>query len=161
MRLWIYGIELVVILIVGGFLISRQKVLAPAPILSPAGLTVHQVRLGQAIVQAEVADTPARRQKGLSGHAPLTQDQGMLFVFPAPARQSFWMIDMTFPLDMIWIGADKKVAGITANIPAPSPGTLPQDLPLYQSPEPAQYVLEVNAGWAEKQGIKLGDQAEW
>ncbi len=150
---------LVIVLVGGGFLLTRQTPLAPS--LSPTGLAVREVRLGQSIVQAEIADTPVTRQQGLSGHAPLKENQGMLFMFPQPAVQSFWMIDMTFPLDMIWIGADKKVVGITADIPAPAPGTPPKDLPTHQSPGRVQYVLEVRAGWVEGRGVKVGDEVEW
>ncbi len=140
---------------------TRQNPSAPARFLSPNGLAVRQVRLGQAIVRAEIADTPEARQKGLSGHNPLSENQGMLFIFPAPSIQSFWMIEMKFPLDMIWIGYDKKVVGITANVPFPAPGTPPGNLPTYQSPERVQYVLEVQAGWAERHGVKVGDGVSW
>lgn len=124
-------------------------------------LPLRDVRVGSASLAVEIASTPEARKQGLSSHAPLADDQGMLFVFPAPSVKTFWMLDMTFPLDMIWIGADKNVIGIMRDIPAPKPNAPSQDLPLYSSPSPAQYVLEVNAGWAEKKGVKVGDEVAW
>ncbi len=119
------------------------------------------VRVGSASLNVEIASTPETRHKGLSGHAPLNDNEGMLFIFDAPAPQTFWMVDMLFPLDIVWIGIDKKVLGITRDAPAPTPGTASGKLPLYSSPSPAQYVLEVNAGWAVKHGVKVGDEVTW
>jgi uncharacterized membrane protein (UPF0127 family) len=147
------GIIMALLVVAAGVLLKKDSLFE--------GRSFRRVEIGSAILNVEVADTPEARQQGLSDHKPLTDKEGMLFIFPAPARQTFWMIDMNFPLDMIWIGTDKKVVGITANVPLPLPDTLPQDLPLYQSPEEAQYVLEVNTGWAEGQGVKVGDKVEW
>src|SRR5882672_5260542 len=58
-------------------------------------------------IQAYNADTDALRTLGLSGHSPLAADEGMLFIFPAPGEYGFWMKDMLFPLDLVWIAADK------------------------------------------------------
>ncbi len=124
-------------------------------------LPLRDVRVGLASLSVEIANTPETRKQGLSGHAPLTDDQGMLFIFPAPSVQTFWMVDMTFPLDIIWIGTDRKVVGITANVPAPFPGAPVEKLPLYSSPFPVQYVLEVNAGWAKSHNVKIGDVVNW
>src|SRR3989338_7215270 len=120
-----------------------------------------RVRVGSTDLSVEIADTPSLRKQGLSGHAPLHDDQGMLFIFPVPTTPAFWMLDMKFPLDMVWIGADKKVADITTHVPAPAPGTLNSALPTYSPKVPVVYVLEVNAGWAEKHGVKVGDSVTW
>jgi uncharacterized membrane protein (UPF0127 family) len=79
----------------------------------------------------------------------------MLFVFESESRSVFWMQEMQFPLDFVWIGSDCSVTDITKDAPAPSPDTIPADLPRYQPVAPVQYVLEVNAGDAA--GIGKGD----
>ncbi len=81
----------------------------------------------------------------------------MLFVFPKADYYPFWMPDMHFPLDIIWIGADKKIISISENIPPLLDKTKPT---YYLSPKPAQYVLEVKAGFAKKHNIKIGDTVE-
>ena len=85
----------------------------------------------------------------------MADDQGMLFDFgPTPASTPFWMKDMNFNLDFVWI-AGNKVVGITPNAPAPLSPT--ENLPLYYPPEPVNQVLEVNAGWAKKNNVSVGD----
>jgi uncharacterized membrane protein (UPF0127 family) len=102
----------------------------------------------------ELATTPAQQQQGLSGRASLQQNQGMLFIFPSANRYPFWMKDMKFPLDMIFINNDKIVA-IFNNVPVPK-GTNP-NLPTYTPSVPANQILEINAGQAKKYGFKDGD----
>lgn len=104
----------------------------------------------------DLANTAAKRIQGLSGRPKLADNEGMLFLFPTSTRQSFWMKDMQFPLDMIWIKGD-TVVGVAANAPAPAPGTSILNLPQYVSPEPVDKVLEINAGLAAKYGIGKGD----
>jgi uncharacterized membrane protein (UPF0127 family) len=106
-------------------------------------------------IQVEVADTDFKRVQGLSGRKKLKNDQGMLFVFETPGIYSFWMQDMKFDLDLIWV-KDKKIIGITANVPHPLSSNI--NLPLYSPPEPIDAVLEVNAGWSKKNGINVGDK---
>jgi len=106
-------------------------------------------------VAVDVVDTPALRAQGLSGRASLAADEGMLFLFETSAIQSFWMKDMRFPIDIVWI-RDGKIVGITPEVPLPSP---PHALPQYRSPVPCDVVLEVRAGAARRWSLKLGDAA--
>ena len=106
----------------------------------------------------ELAVTPAERNQGLSGHPPLADNEGMLFVFQNEAKWVFWMKDMLFPLDMIWIDARCMVVDITENAPMPEPGQALPDLPRFFPETLAQYVLEVNAGTAQRTGISIGDR---
>ena len=102
-------------------------------------------------VRVELADTPEKSRQGLSGHNPLGKGEGMLFIFTSPARYSFWMKDMRFPLDMIWIGEDWRIVDITKN-------ALPESYPGHFQPlAPAQYVLEVSAGFSDANNIAIGD----
>lgn len=102
----------------------------------------------------EIADTVIAQARGLSGRDSLPENQGMLFLFSGSANRNFWMAGMKFPLDIIWINGD-KIIGISENLP---PATVVNAV-IYSSPAPADKVLEVNAGLAEKLNIKIGDTA--
>ncbi len=99
----------------------------------------------------ETANTPAAMERGLSGHAPLADNQGMLFVFPTPGNYGFWMKDMTFPLDIIWFDANLRVTHIEKAL---SPDTYPT---IFYPNADSLYVLEVNAGQADATHLKVGD----
>ncbi len=91
--------------------------------------------------------------RGLSGHKPLTPDEGMLFVFPKAGNYGFWMKDMTFPLDIIWFDQNFHVTHIEKAL---SPDTYPKTF--YPNAN-SEYVLEVNAGQAATVDLKIGDTA--
>ena len=116
------------------------------------------VTVGDTSFVVELAVTPAERNQGLSGHPPLADNEGMLFVFENEAKWTFWMKEMLFPLDMLWIDARCTVVDITENALKPEPGQALQDLPRYFPKTLAQYVLEVNAGTVQQTGISIGDQ---
>ncbi|MBA3047577.1 DUF192 domain-containing protein [Patescibacteria group bacterium] len=104
-------------------------------------------------IKIEIADTPELRYQGLSNKEKLCADCGMLFVFPNKEIRTFVMRDMNFPLDIIWID-DEKVVKINKN-------TLPEGsdpVMRYSSDAPANYVLEVNSGFCEENGIGVGDK---
>lgn len=111
---------------------------------------------GKVSVHVEVADTPETRQMGLSGRPPLAEDEGMLFIFPAKGLHGFWMKDMLFPIDIIWI-ADERIIDISHSVPKPVPG---YGLPTFAPKSPVDRVLEVQAGFAEKRGLKAGMTAD-
>ena len=118
---------------------------------------VKPVCLKNACVEAEIADTDVQRQRGLMYRESLPENKGMLFIFDYEARHSFWMKNTRFPLDIIWIDKDKRVVDIK---PAVSPcaetsceGLIPRDKALY--------VLEVNAGFAQKKKIQIGDKVSF
>ena len=103
-------------------------------------------------ISVDIADTPEKRTLGLSGRPSLALDEGMFFIFDTPWRFSFWMKDMNFPIDIIWIDAEFKVADITKNA---VPASFPK---IFEPRTPVLYVLETVAGWADKNGIKIGDK---
>lgn len=110
------------------------------------------LRLGNTIVKADILDTAPARALGLSGRDSISDDEGALFVFDFPRPYSFWMKGMSFPIDIIWIGEDKRVVDITENL-------RPESYPAHYQPRyPAQYVLEVNSGWARRHGVQIGMQ---
>lgn len=108
-----------------------------------------EVSLNGEKFMVEVADTAAEQTQGLSVKDGLGVNEGMLFVFGKPGTRGFWMKDMRFPIDIIWIDGD-KVVDVSPNV---SPDSYPQ---VFTSPFPADKVLEINAGLSQKFGIKEG-----
>lgn len=125
----------------------------PTPSPTPTVINVDQqpIRVG-------VAATESTRRQGLSGRQPLDNDEGLLFVFPQDSRPQFWMKDMLFDIDIIWIN-DGVINKIDANVPAPeNPG---DELPYYLPTNgPVDYVLEMNAGSAQSFGFEVGDSVD-
>ena len=122
---------------------------------SGRGIYEGEVYIKNHRLHVDVADTPAERQKGLSGRESLLPETGLLFVFRKPAVQRFWMKGMLIPIDIIWISGG-KVVGVTENL-EPEPGVSMVKLKSYPSPSPVEYVLEVPAGTAERIRITAGD----
>lgn len=107
-------------------------------------------------IKIEIADTQDKQIKGLSQRNSLAEDSGMLFVFPEPGTYQFWMKDMRFPIDIIFISSDKVIT-IYNNV-QPYTGTdKSPNLTLYSPIAPVDRVLEINAGLADKYGLKEGD----
>jgi uncharacterized membrane protein (UPF0127 family) len=129
---------------------------APVP---PAKLTGPQAIFPSVTVYVEVARTESEHAKGLGGHTPLGERDGMLFIFEQPAAYAFWMKGMTFPLDLLWIDQG-KIVYLAPDVPALPPSTPDSALPVYTPTSPARYVLEVNAGFARKHGIDVGTPVE-
>ena len=101
--------------------------------------------------------TDAERAQGLSGRQGLGEHDGMLFVYPSPHVLQFWMKDCYFPLDIAFIGPDRKIVAIeTMACEADRAGRA-----IYSSPVPAQWALEIGAGQFSRLGIKAGDRAEF
>lgn len=122
---------------------------AVTPSNSPLATTT--IRLNQAIFTVELAQTDAEKTQGLSGRLNLEQNQGMLFVYEATTTPSFWMKEMNFPLDIIWLDQNKKIVDITPDL---SPDTFPQT---FSPKSPVKYALEVPAGTVAKNNLKIGD----
>jgi uncharacterized membrane protein (UPF0127 family) len=102
-------------------------------------------------ISIEIADNSKTRQKGLSGRSPIYEKYGMLFVFKnSSLNNCFWMKDMNFAIDMIWMDEQKKVINIKQNV---GPDTYPNTF----CPEtPAKYGLEIKANTAGSVGIVTG-----
>ncbi len=126
----------------------------PSNQVAPTRKFVNVVLGDLADFSVELATTPDEITQGLSGRTTLSSD-GMLFVISPPARVSFWMRSMRFPLDMIWIRSG-KIIGIEGNLLAPTPGTQPQNVPTHSPPFPVDYVLELPGGVTKQLGIVPG-----
>ncbi|MCE7936235.1 DUF192 domain-containing protein [Candidatus Saccharibacteria bacterium CPR2] len=100
----------------------------------------------------EVADSGEERIRGLSNRNSLSSDSGMLFTFESVDEYCFWMKDMNFAIDMIWIGEDQKITHIQKNV---TPGTYPVTFC-----NSGKYVLEINSGLSDKYGLQNGQTAQ-
>ncbi len=105
-------------------------------------------------IDIEIADDDDQRQTGLMFRNKMEEDQGMLFVFPIEAPQAFWMVNTILPLDIIYVNSKMEIVKIYKNTEPYSEKSLP-------SIKPALYVVEVNAGYCNKYGIKEGDKIVW
>lgn len=103
-------------------------------------------------IPVSIASTPAQQQQGLSGTAALPSNAGKLFIFDTSGNYGFWMKDMNYGLDFVWIDSAMKIAAITPNVAA---DTYPK---IFYPPQPIQYVLEVNAGFSTQYNLKVGQQ---
>ncbi len=113
--------------------------------------------VGAARFIAEVADDSDERRLGLSFRDSLDAGRGMWFVFDREGALSFWMREIRFSLDLIWVDAEWRVVDITHEAPPPAPGAPLSELPTYSPATPAQYVLEINGGLARRLQIEVGD----
>lgn len=111
-----------------------------------------KVQIRNTVFQVELAIKPEELVKGLGSRANMPKDHGMLFVFDHRDRFSFWMKDMEFPLDMIWID-DTKIVDISKNVPVQTG----YPLPTFSPHVPVNRVLEINAGLSDKYGFQVGD----
>lgn len=105
-------------------------------------------------IEIEIAGTTETIRLGLSYRESLCRKCGLYFVFPGEDIRSFWMRQMRFPIDIIWINHG-RVVGVVANA-QPRPGVPESRLESFKSPIPVRNVLEVPAGFAAKHGIEPG-----
>ncbi len=104
-------------------------------------------------LEVQIADSESRRLRGLMFQEQLPYDEGMIFVFTEPGLYSLWMLNMQFPLDMIWFDHDGNIVHIEKNIP---PCKTVVEITTCQSVVPdnyASYVLEVTAGFIDQNNI--------
>lgn len=148
-------IALIAVILVAFYLYSGQGSIAP--FLQFAAVPSQQIKINEALILVEVADNSNSRSRGLSGREKLEPSQGMLFVFEAPKKYQFWMKDMKFALDFIFI-QDGLVVDILKNVTPPRAGIDQSQLPIYEPVVPISMLLEVNAGFADSNGIKVGDR---
>lgn len=117
----------------------------------PLALPSVAISIKGRAVAVELAATPAARACGLSHRDHLPQDNGMLFIFPEPRPLTFWMKDTRIPLSIAFLDASGEILEIQSMVPMLTE-------PLYESPGPAKYALEVNQGWFKRHGIAAGDR---
>lgn len=124
--------------------------------------TTINVNINQHTVYAQVADTEIKRRLGLSYTKKLDKNAGMLFIFEEESQKNFWMRDMNYDLDIIWVDKDKNVVGFFENVSTTSYNHVQPELSkIYKSPNNTKYVLEVVSGTIEKVKIKVGDKLDF
>ena len=126
---------------------KRERSGPPMVIFEPSGKK-------RAAVLVEVVRTPEAIQRGLMYRETMDENRGMLFLMPNEEVQSFWMRNTYIPLDMIFIGRDRRVVGVVKN-------TTPETDDRRSVGKPSIYVVEVNAGWAAAKGIEAGTPARF
>lgn len=119
----------------------------------PQQLTISNcgLSLNSGCIALERVNTNPQRMLGLSGRDSLPKDSGMVFIFENASEQCFWMKDMKFNIDMIWLDANKKVTQIKADV---SPDTYPNSF----CASDTQYVIELASNEAQNRGIEVGRQ---
>lgn len=105
-------------------------------------------------VGVEVVSNPEDLERGLMYRKSLQKDTGMMFVFDKDDIQSFWMKNMNFNLDLVWISLEGRIVYIGQNIPA----CKEDPCPVYTPDQPARYVLELNSGYTASHDWKVGDK---
>lgn len=118
-----------------------------------------KIKVGRKTVRVELARTSAEQERGLSNRDSLAKDTGMLFVFAEKKPVSFWMKDMRFPLDFVWM-LDNKVVDLNENVKPPADPNNPGTTVITPKSD-INYVLEVNAGFIKANGIKVDDTVEY
>ena len=108
------------------------------------------VKIGDTSIEVEIVDTPRARTKGLSGRKTLPDGTGMLFVFDQGGEYGFWMKEMNFAIDIVWIDGGFEVVGVTEMV---TPETYPK---IFYPPEPVKYVLELPGGKFRNSSIDIG-----
>jgi len=104
--------------------------------------------------KVELAITPSEQERGLMYREHLDPDAGMLFISDSPRHHVFWMKNTLIPLDMIFIGADWRIAGIVENAE-------PKTLTSREVPGISQYVLEIGGGLSARYGIRAGQLVDF
>ena len=119
---------------------------------APQKLQTISISAGMHLIQAELAQTSEQRSIGLMHRPKMGANEGMLFVFGAPAEQCFWMKNTLLPLSIAFLADD----GLVINIEDMAPQTLNG----HCSNRPVRYALEMNQGWFAKRGIKPGSRLQ-
>ena len=106
-------------------------------------------------IKVELALIPETQIQGLSDRQYLNNNEGMLFVFDYPDKYPFWMKSMNFAIDIIWIGKDMNVVYIKKY-------ARPEEYPnTYIPDKDAKYILEVVAGFSDKNNLQIGDKIKF
>ena len=119
------------------------------------GIYPREIRFGGTLVHLTLAVTEGEKEAGLSGFSSLAADQGMLFIFDKSDKWAFWMKDMHFPIDMIWIDRNGLIVDVKSAI---DPSTYPE---IFTPRSAASYVLEVQSGFAQKNNLAIGARAQF
>lgn len=132
--------------------------LALLPVVASTAPAVIPLKLPSGkVLQVEVMATDPDREMGLMFRRSLPIDRGMLFVFEQPGRYAFWMKNCRFPIDMVWLDADRKVVYVAEKVPP----CYKDPCPSYGGMQKSVYVVEMNAEQAKREKVILGSVLEF
>jgi uncharacterized membrane protein (UPF0127 family) len=138
---------------------ERQKLIISQELRSGSnGYRQINVTVNGLVLVADIAATDEQRREGLSVKDSLAENEAMLFVFEDEAEHTFWMKNMKFPIDIIWIDTDKTVVHIEHNL---QPCSSELFCPTYKPNDDSLYVLETIGGFAERHDIVKGTMVEF
>lgn len=137
------------------------KVQTPTPpissdssLLSLTDLDSINLKYKEKVINLEVARSESKQQQGLMNRTELSEDSGMIFIFDKESQQTFWMMNTLISLDIIYLNKDMKVVSIAKSTKTN------QTEEVYPSNFPAQFVVEMNGGWSQKNDLKVGENFE-
>ena len=149
----LFFVSIFFISLVAATLFIRQYKSIPIPQVRMSGKS-PAIDVNRISLEVELADTPEKQILGLSGRNELKDGTGMLFPYNPPQEVTFWMKDMLIPIDMVFI-RDNTVVTLYEHV-QPEPNIPQNQLKRYSSHQPIDYVLEVPAGWSQKNGVTIG-----
>jgi uncharacterized protein len=135
----------------------QDKAQPTTPVFKKEGELVFLKKEGQTEIkkiEIEIADNDGERMQGLMYRTAMEDTQGMLFVFPASEPQSFWMKNTLISLDLLFVNEAKEIVTIQKYAQPQSESSIPSN-------KPAKYVVEVNAGFCDRYGVKEGDAVKF
>ena len=127
--------------------LAQEFSYAHATVITPKGVSIP----------VEVSDTPEKRSLGLGKRDKLEKGWGMLFVFEKRIPHSFWMKNMRFPIDIIWLD-NQRIVELAENVPPPQEGESPK---VMEPRLPSNFVLEIESGRARALGLKVGQKLSY
>ena len=151
---YIKNISFIVVVLFLGitvFFLSNQNIF----LRKATGNNIKFAKIGEQILKVDLALTRGEQEQGLSGREGLRNDGGMLFIFSKSSVNYFWMKDMNFPIDIIWIDQNLKIIYIKKDA---QPSSYPNS---FGPGVDNLYVLEVSDGFSEKNNLKEGDLVEF
>lgn len=153
-RRWTLALILLMVLAAGtGYWLQRQSNVSD--IWTSPTYATKQLRAGDETFTVQLADTADQQRLGLGNRSDIPPDRGMLFTYATPGERCFWMKDMNFPIDIIWLDDKKRVVHIEAEAnPDSYPNTFCPD-------SPAQYVVELHPGAAQRLGLAEGARLDF
>lgn len=152
MKKAIQGVVILILLGIGAYFFFPHG--DPTLTVSPAPVSTGPIlHLPSKDISLIIADTDATRELGLGGRASIPEDQAILFVFDKPDTYEFWMKDMQFPIDIIWLDAEKSIVFIESDV---SPDSYPDST--FAPEKESLFVIEANAGFVSNHNLKVGDK---
>lgn len=150
----ILGLFILLLIIIGGVYYIQNGFSFPISLSKAATVTIKNQQF-----KPVVAKTNKEREIGLSEKISIDKNSGMLFVFDKPDYYAFWMKNMKFPIDIIYISKDRIVT-IHKNASPPVEEAKDENIPIYKPEEPADKVLEIQTGLSDSYGFEKGDSVK-